>query len=350
MKGTLAYLERLGSFLKKEDSAKGSSRRGRDSGSAVKVLVQPIVMSSNDRVFEAVGTGRARLSVQVFSAVSEEVIEVLFKAQDKVAKGDILVRLDDREERLAVQKAEIELKNRRSLLGRYEKAVKEGAVPESEVDSARADFEAAQVALDQARLAVEERLVRAPFDGVLGIPNIDPGDRVSPSTSIATLDDRKILHVDFEVPEALAGSLMQAQEGKLKITATTPAYPGRVFTAHISAQQSRLDSGRRTLTARASIQNDDDHLLPGMSFTVRWKVLDKDYLTVPEISLQWGREGSFLWIIRDNKAEKIYARVIARRAGQVLLEGKIAEGENVVVEGIQRLRPGTAVEILGAEN
>lgn len=342
-----AFLEKTGSFM----SANGEKPSKRPSvSSAVKVLVQPVVIKPNNRVFEAVGTGRARLSVLIYPAVSEEVLEVLFKAQNKVSKGDVLLRLDNREEVLAVRKAKIELKNKRSLLSRYEKAVKEGAVPESEVDSARADFEGAKVTLDQARLAVEERLVKARFDGVVGIPNVDPGDRVNTNTSITSLDDRKILHVDFEVPEALAGSLMDAQAQKQKITATTPAYPGRTFSAYISAQQSRVDPDRRTLLARASIQNDEDLLRPGMSFSTRWKISGNDYPTVPEISLQWERAGSFIWVIRKRKAEKIYARVVFRQSGRVFLEGTISKGEKVVIEGMQRLSPGTEVLILGEKN
>lgn len=317
-------------------------------GTAVKVITQPVVMTRNDRVFEAVGTGRARLSVQIYSPVSEEVTAVLFEAQDEVARGDVLVQLDDREEKLAVRLAEVELKNARSLLKRYEQAVKDGGVPQSEVDSARADLEAAQVALDQAKLALEERQVRAPFDGVVGIPNVDPGGRVNPDTLITGLDDRKILHVDFEVPEALAGALRDAQAEAQNVTATTPAYPDRTFSGYISAQESRVDPERRTLMARASIVNSDDLLRPGMSFSTRWEIRGEEYATVPEISLQWGREGAFVWIIRDGRAEKIAVRVVARKGGRILVKGDIAAGDDVVIEGLQRLRPGAGVEILGS--
>lgn len=329
---------------------KGESSQQADTqtpSAAVKVITQPVEMTPNDRVFEAVGTGRARLSVQIYPAVSEEVTEVLFEAQQIVSKGDVLIQLDDREEKLAVRLAEVKLKDARRLLGRYEQALKEGGVPESEVDSARADFESAQVALDQAWLALEERQIKAPFDGVVGIPNIDPGDRVDLETLITGLDDRSILYVDFEVPEALAGALKNAQAEAQSITATTPAYTGRTFSGTISAQESRVNPQRRTLLARASLENEDDLLRPGMSFATRWEIPGQAYPTVPEISLQWGRQGSFVWIIRQQKAERVFARVIARKGGLVLLNGDIAEGENVVVEGLQRLRPGADVQILG---
>lgn len=314
----------------------------------VKVITQPVEMTSNDRTFRAVGTGRARLSIGIYSSVAEEVTDVFFEAQQEVKEGDILVQLDDREEDLAVRLAEVQLKDAQSLLDRYELAVKEGGVPESEVDAARADFEGAQVALEQAKLALEERQIKAPFDGIVGIPNIDAGDRIGADTMITGLDARDILFVDFEVPEALAGALRNAQTQEQKITATTPAYLSLSFSGYISAQESRVDPVRRTLLARASIDNGDDLLRPGMSFETRWEIPGEDYATVPEISVQWGRDGSFIWLIRDGVAEKTPATVISRKAGRVLLDGEIKAGDLVVIEGVQRLRPDQEVEVVGA--
>lgn len=317
---------------------------------AAKVITQDVVMTSNDRVFEAVGTGRARLSVQIYPAVSGEITEVLFKAQERVEKDQVLVRLDSRKEELAVRLAEVELRGAQNLLARYEQAVKDGGVPQSEVDSARDDVAAARVALDQARLALEDRRIRAPFAGVVGIPNVEPGDRVNTDTLITGLDDRRILHVDFEVPESLAGALQGNGPDSRAIAATTPAYPGRVFNGAISAQESRVDPQRRTFMVRANIENEDDLLRPGMSFATRWQIRGHAYPTVPEIALQWGRDGSFVWIVREGRAEKIPARVVARASGRVLIDAQINAGEPVVIEGLQRLRPGAPVEVLGRQD
>lgn len=311
----------------------------------VKVTTQPVQLQGNDRVFEAVGTGRARLSIEVYPGVSDEVTEVRFKAEDKVEKGDVLVQLDDREERLAVRLAEVELKDARSLLDRYERAVQRGGVPQSEVDAARADFDSAEVALEQAQLDLAEHQIKAPFTGHVGLSDIDPGDRVNPDTRITSLDDRGILHVDFEIPEALSGALVE--EANQTVTATTPAYPDRTFSGRVTTRESRVDPERRTLRVRADIENPDDLLRPGMSFTTRWEIEGKKYPAVPGISLQWGREGSYVWIVRDGVAKKVAVRVVARTGGQVLLEADLEEGDAVVVEGVQRLRDGLEVEVLG---
>jgi RND family efflux transporter MFP subunit len=311
-----------------------------------KVITQNVILTSNDIVFEAIGTGRARLSVQIYPAVSGEVASVNFKAQDRVEKNVVLVQLDNEKEKLAVRLAEVNLKGVRNLLSRYEQAVKDGAVPESEVDSARADVDAAQVELEQAIMALNDRQIRAPFAGVVGFPGVDPGDRVTTSTVITGLDDRDILHVDFEISEALAGNLLENNNHAQEVAATTPVYPQREFTGRISAQESRVDPQRRTLLVRASIENEYDTLRPGMSFNIRWHIHGEAYPTVPEIALQWGRNGSFIWIVRDETAERVPARVIARNAGAVLVKGNIFAGDAVVVEGLQRLRQGEPVEHL----
>lgn len=343
-----AYWQRetiVSKFKKESELAQPVQSGGDNAMPAVKVIVQPVEILSNDRDFEAVGTGRARLSVQIYPPVAEEVREVLFQAQQRVKKGDLLVQLDDREEHLAVRLAEVELQDARNLLDRYEKAVQQGGVPQSEVDSARAEYDAAQVALEQAKINLEKRQIIAPFDGIVGIPNVDPGDRVNLDTMITGLDDRAILQVDFEVPEALAGYLQSG--GETVVSATTPAFPRQQFSGTITAQESRINPQRRTLLVRANIENPDDVLRPGMSFSTRWKIDGPDYPAVPEISLQWSREGAYVWIVRDGKAEKIPSRVIARTGGRILVEAAMTASDNVVVEGVQRLRPGAPVDVVG---
>lgn len=334
------------------DKRQSAMHQGPGGGAAshtVPVKTHMIKLVSGDRVFEAVGTARARLSADLYPAVAGEVAEVLFEAGQQVKAGEVLLRLDDRKEKVAVELAQVRLKDARTLLGRYEKAGGEGAVPQSEVDAARTGVEAAELALKQARLNLEDRHVRAPFDGVVGIARVDPGDRVDGGTLVTGLDARERLYVDFEVPEALAGALAKAQQEKQSVTAETPAWPGRLFAGEIAARESRVDRDRRTMRVRAEFANEEDLLRPGMSFTVRWEIPGATHPAVPEIALQWSREGSFVWAIKGDKAEKVMAPVASRRAGMVLLESGVEEGDQVVVEGLQRLRPGALVKILGAQ-
>lgn len=315
-------------------------------GAAPKVLVEVVKLESTASSYGAIATGWADKSAEVFAIVDEKVTQVLFKPQQKVRKGELLVQQDDREEQLALRLAEVQLKNTKSLLDRYKQAVGKGAVPQTQVDSAQADYEAAQVAVDQAKLAISNHQIRAPFAGVVGITDIDPGQRIGPGVLITGVDSREIIYVDFEVPEALVGQLDAGNMDQIKVVATTPSVPGREFKVRVVALDSRLNVEKRSLRLRANIDNPDDVLRPGMSFAIQMAVKGQMLASVPEIALQWDREGSYVWMIRDGKADRENVRVADRRQGRVFLDGNIKEGETVVVEGGLRLAEGVVVELV----
>ncbi|WP_370262997.1 efflux RND transporter periplasmic adaptor subunit, partial [Limnobacter sp.] len=151
---------------------------------APKVLVQQVAQSQTANQFETTATAWAQRSAEIYPNVEEEVVSVHFKAQQKVKRGQVLVQQDDREQQLALKLAMVQLASTKSLLERYQQAVQKGAVPQSQVETAQADHEAAKVAVEQAKLNIEYRKIRAPFDGVVGIPDVDPGQRVGPSVLI----------------------------------------------------------------------------------------------------------------------------------------------------------------------
>ena len=147
----------------------------------VTVITAPVIETANRQRFDGVGTGVAQKRVDLYPNVAETVTAIGFKAGERVAKDALLIQLDDRAEKLALSLAEIQLKEAKSLLGRFTQAAKDGAVPDSEVDAARTEFEAAKIALEQARLARDMRQLRAPFAGVMGLPQVEIGDRVDTS-------------------------------------------------------------------------------------------------------------------------------------------------------------------------
>ena len=306
------------------------------------VIVEPARLQSDAAIVEAVGTGEAIQGVVIYPETAGEVRNVLFQAGERVAQGTPLLRLDDEDEVLAVELAKVRLQEARQQLNRYERAAPSGAVSASEVDTARTEVEAAKIELSRAELALRKRTVRAPFAGVLGIPQVDPGDRVTESTAITTLDDRSSLLVSFEVPEAFAYGITEGQE----VEAITWARPGEAFTGVVDSTAARIDPVTRTLTVRARLPNVDDRLRSGMSFVIRVPIGGDRLPSVPSVSVQWQREGAYVWRIdAQNRAEKVAIDVRKRSDTWVLVEGDLAEGDRVVVEGVQRMRPGIEVEV-----
>ncbi len=304
------------------------------------VIVMPVGLQSNAAVVEAVGTGDAARAVTLFPEAAGQVTEILFRGGDLVEEGEPLMRLDSEDEELAVDLARVRLQDARQQLDRYENTAPTGAVSTSEVDQARTAVSAARIELAQAELALRKRTLKAPFDGVVGIPEVSVGDRVSTSTLIATLDDRSTLLVDFEVPEAFAQGVREGGP----IAATTWAMPGSQFEGRVDSVASRIDPQTRTLRVRARIDNEDGLLRTGMSFTIRLPLQGERLPSVPSIAVQWDRRGAYVWRVVDGEAERVDVNVIKREDQWILVEAPLTPEDQIVVEGVQRLHAGRTVD------
>lgn len=310
----------------------------------VPVVVAPVVRARADTVIEAVGSGRARQSVTLYPQVAGEVAEVLFDAGDTLSAGAPLVRLDDRREQLALDLALVAVRDAEQTLRRFKRAVRTGAVSETEVDAAQTALDRAQLERDQAEVALEDRTVRAPFDGVVGIAQVEPGDRVTTDTVLASFDDRSSLLVDFEVPEGFLNRLSLGQA----LSARTWSLPDETLDGTISAIDARVDPVSRTVRVRARLPNADDVLRPGMSFAVAIDLPGPERIAVPEVAVLWGRDGAYLWRVdEEGRAQKIFVTVKSRARGRVLIDGALSPGDEIVFEGVQRMREGVKLSVTG---
>lgn len=314
--------------------------------SAVPVVVEPVRRERSQTRVEAVGTARARRSVSLYPEASGEVVAINFRAGERVQAGVVLLALDARDQRLALELAELRLAEAKRMLERYRSANDrlDLAVPEATVDTARTEVERARIEREQAALALDRRFVRAPFDGVVGITDVDAGDRIDPATAITTLDDRSALLVSFPVPEALVGRL--AVGDALRVETWDDSARGAGGT--VVAIDSRVDPASRAFTARAEVPNGADRLRPGMSFRVRVEVPGAVYPTVPEVALEWGSTGAQVWVVEDGRARRVDAAIVQRREGRILIDAELPAGSAVVSEGVQSLRDGVAVRPLDA--
>ena len=133
------------------------------------------------------------------------------------------------------------------------------------------------------------------------------------------------------------------------VTAVTPAFPDREIAGTIRRIDSRVDPTSRTVRVRAAFDNADDTLRPGMSFFITVRLPGPMVPVVPELALQWRAGESYVWRIKDGAAEKVEVRSLRRRDQSILVDGDLSPGDLVVVEGVQRLRPGRAVDMTAAD-
>jgi RND family efflux transporter MFP subunit len=305
----------------------------------VRVVVEPLEFNTERTRVEAVGTSRALQSIAVHPAVTGEVVAVNFEPGQKVEKGNVLIALDQRDEKLAVELAEVRLQDAERLYERYQRTGDSGAVLPTTLDAARTAVQSARIELDRARIALDYRTIEAPFSGYVGITDIDPGDRVNPDTMITTLDDRSALLVSFEVPELLIGRLTTQDDVEIATwNSREPTAWGEIVDIG-----SRIDPLTRTFVARALVNNQDDGLRPGMSFRVTMDLEGVAYPVVPETGLQWGADGAYIWSVVERRAHRVPVSIVQRQQGEVLVEADLDEGDLIVVEGIQRVRDGMEV-------
>lgn len=314
--------------------------RGGGRDQAVPVIVEPVTKGEDSVQLAAVGTGQARHSITIYPKVSGQIAALDFAAGDKVSAGQELVRLDDRQAKLAVELSQAKLAEAKLTLERYETLLKRNAIAEATVQTSRTAAKTAELELEQAQDALTDRTVMAPYAGYVGIPKVGIGDRVSETTAIVTLDDRSTIEVEFSIPEAY---LARLQTG-LPIKASNTGFRGRVFEGQIAEIDSRIDPATRTVNIRATIPNAQDLLRAGMSFDITLTLNGSEYPSIPELALQWERQGGHVWRITDGKAEKIAVTTVKRIGGRILVDAELQAGDIVVVEGTQRLRPGREVK------
>lgn len=337
--------ERLGMAVVSAEAAP-SDRPRRQSG--VPVILAPVGEVRDTVVFEAVGSGKARRSVDLRAEASGKVLESALGSGRAFQSGDVVLRLDDRPQRIALQMAEARLDETKRAVGRFVQLRKSGAVATVAYEEAITAARVAQLDVQQARDAVDDRVVRAPFAGISGIPQVEGGDWIEEGAVLATYDDRTTLLVDFDLPETLLNRVSDGMEA----TIWAPSLGERTLTGRITDIDTRVDRLSRTVHMRLAVPNPENTLLPGASFTVSLTLPGEVHPSIPELALQFSRGSLHVWRVADDRAEKIEVRLVRRRGAQVLVEGDIRAGERVVIEGTQRLSPGKQVNILdrGAGN
>jgi RND family efflux transporter MFP subunit len=305
------------------------------------VVIETLSFEYQTSLIEAVGTAQAKRSVTLFPGVSDEVTAVNFVPGQSVLKGDVLVALDSRLQDVNIKRTQIQLEDAQRNFNRVKNSLAKGAVAQRELDDTETVVRLAQVALQEAKENKEDRLVRAPFNGIVGLTEVEVGDRISSQTEITTIDDRQSLFVNFLAPELAVSYLMEKPNVQLQ--------PWTNRTVNISAKIAELDSrvntSDRTIRARALLENEFDLYRPGMSFRVSLRVQGERFVAIPEAALSWGASGAFVWLADNEKAKRVDVQIEQRLRGRILVSGDLSDGEILVIEGIQGLRSGQALNI-----
>lgn len=297
------------------------------------------------RTVEAVGTTRAVQSIDIVPETDGRLVELTIAPGVHVTKGDVLARLDDTIERADLAEAEAGLVEQRQTLERTRILRTTNAVSQAAEEDAVARLAEAVASVERARRRLSDRVITAPFDGIVGLTNYTIGARVTEGQILTRLDDLSEVEVEFSLPETVFAQVRPGQT----ILARSAAFPDRNFTGTIDVVDTRIDPVSRAFRTRAVIPNPDSTLPAGMFLSLTLVLEEKEQITIPEEALIFQAAETFVYVPQDGKASRRTVTSGQRKDGHVAILSGLEAGEEVVIRGMQRLRDGSGLNILGAD-
>jgi membrane fusion protein (multidrug efflux system) len=313
------------------------------------IVAEARVMPVAERV-EALGTLRANESVSITSNVTETISAVHFDDGQRVKEGDLLVEMTSAEEHALLEEGQARAAEAERQYDRVRSLARQRSASESLLDERKRDLDTARAALVAIESRLADRLVKAPFSGVLGLRNISRGALVEPGDLITTLDDDSVMKLDFTVPSVFLSSLKPG----LRIEAQSRAYGERVFDGVVRGVDSRIDPVTRSVTVRALLPNPERALRPGLLMQVQLLIDPRDAVVVPEAALMQQGQDHFVALLVDGDdgltVERKQVEIGTRQPGVVEIRSGLAAGNRVVTEGQDKARPGQPVKVLAVDD
>lgn len=327
-----------------ETASNGGGGGGRPARQAPAVVTAEARVDRIENRVEAVGTTLAARSVDVAAGAEGTVREILFQAGDSVEEGAAMLRLDTEIARADLAEAQAELDEVRARLSRARTLRQNNTVSEASLDQLLAEEAVAVAEFERARKRLADRVVRAPFSGIVGFAKTEIGARVTDTTVIAGLDDLSEVQLQFTLPEALFGKVMPGQF----VLAEAAAFEGQLFQGTVTSIDNRIDTVSRAFEVRAALPNPEGVLPAGMFMHLTIVLDAQTAIVIPEEAVIPLGGKTYVFVVADGAAERREVQLGQRMPGFVAVAAGVDAGERVVTDGQIRLRSGDAVRDLSA--
>lgn len=317
----------------------------------VAVTVAEVKEFTWEREITAVGTARAVNGTQLTTESAGIVTEIRFNSGDLVKKGDILVRLEDDADRAQLQALRAAAELSRLELERSRRLHNQGSISKAELDRAQSQADQASGSLTTQEARVAQKTLRAPFDGRLGIRQINLGEYLGAGEPVVSLQQLQPIYIDFNLPEQRLADLSL----DLTINARIDAWPEDTFQGTITAIEPGIDRATRNFSAQATLANEDGKIRPGMFARVSVDLGEaEDVLAVPQTAISYNPYGNAVFVIVEQQGKDGEARLVVNRrfvrTGRTrgdfvaILEG-LQPGDRVATSGLLKLSNNTVVKI-----
>jgi membrane fusion protein (multidrug efflux system) len=279
----------------------------------------------------------AEYSVELKPETSGVVESVLFEEGSAVEKGDVLFRLRDDEQVARLNEAVANRNLAQEVWDRTQQLVSRDAASAAQRDRAAAELSVAKARVDLARLALDRTRITAPFDGVVGARYVAPGDRVTDKTALVRIDAIDRLQLSFAISEQ---GVAFARTG-VKIEVRVRPFPDEVFQGEVFFVSPALDPATRRMILKAWVPNPDHRLPPGLFANVDLEIAQRENaLVVPESAVVFDREGTYVWRVRDEVAERVPIEIGLRKNGRVEVTLGLSAGDTIVTAGTHKVIEG----------
>ena len=269
------------------------------------------------------------------------VSQIAFQSGGSVKKGDLLIKLDTKQEEAQLRAAEARRDWAKVSLERQKELTKDGVASRSEYDSADSEYRQAVAAVDDARALIARKTITAPFDGQLGIRQADLGQYLNVGAPIVPLQSIDPIYVEFSLPQQ---NLDQIAVGK-KLRLKANGVAGEEFEGEITAIDSRLDDATRNIRIQGTIRNTESKLRPGMFVNVKVLLPEKPVVSIPASASSYAPYGDSVFLVKDNQVQQQVVKLGATRGDQVSISSGLKEGDEVVSSGVFKLRSGMPVQV-----
>lgn len=351
--------------FKNADAGSGAAD-GAPAARRIAVSVAPTRRGDMDIIVTALGTVTARDTVTVRSRVEGELMRVHFREGQQVKAGALLAEIDPRPFQIALEQARGQLARDRALLdnarldvARYRELLSQDSIAAQQVDAQIAlvhQYEGVVqtdiAAVDNASLQLTYARITAPISGRLGLRQVDAGNivRANDVTGLVVITATAPISVLFSVPShELPAIRKRLREGAtLNVEAFDSGAAQRLAQGRLLSLDNQIDTTTATLRLKAEFDNHDDALFPNQFVNVALHVATRDNVVlVPSAAVQRGQGGAFVYVVDAERLVRRRAVVLGPLAAdEVVVESGLEAGESVVVEGVDKLRDGIAVEPL----
>ena len=328
-------------------AAAGAKAGGGGGRGAVAVSATAAQTRSFVDKIEVLGVAKGRQSVTITANATELITGVHFTDGAFVRKGQVLVDLKAQEQSADIAQAESSLDLADLNYKRWKRLGDLGIAATASVDQYRVAVQQAKANLDAARSRLGDRVIRAPFSGVVGLSDVAPGTLINPGGPIVSLDDVAVIRVDFDVPDRYLPALHEGGP----IGSRSDAYPGQVISGRIAKLDTRVDTRTRSIKARAEFPNADGRLKPGMLMHVSVDEGVRQAMAVPEAAVLYQGDQAFVFVIAPRGgglvAEQRQVQTGADQDGFIEIKDGLAAGDRIVADGVNRISPNQSLRVAG---